>query len=102
MARSGRGKEIDGVIDRGAARLDTLPESVLVERVQKVAATTNWTIERLGDDWALFDETGQLDFEDRSLGTAAFLVGMYADPKEKPDAVVKRYYGDLFDLPGLS
>ena len=40
MSRGRRAKEIDSVIDVGAARLDKIPETELAERVQKLAATT--------------------------------------------------------------
>jgi hypothetical protein len=45
----------------------------------------------------LLDEDGRLDFEDSSLGSVAFLLGMYADSNEKPDTVINRYYSDLFE-----
>jgi len=97
MNRS-RAKEIDTVIDRGAARLDKLPETELAERVQKLAATTgSWRVNRVNDTWVLLDNDGLVDFEDRSLGSVAFLLGIYADSKENPDTVIKRYYGDLFE-----
>jgi len=98
MSRGSKGKEIDGVIDRGAALLDKLPETALAERVQRIAASTGrWRVNRLDDSWVLLDEEGHLDFEDSSLGSVAFLLGMYADVSEKPDTVIKRYYGDLFE-----
>src|SRR5437764_8385681 len=98
MSRGSRAKEIDSVIDRGAARLDKLPETQLAERVQKLAATTGrWRVNRVNDTWVLLDEDGLLDFEDSSLGSVAFLLGMYADSKEKPDTVIDRYYNDLFE-----
>jgi hypothetical protein len=98
MSRGSRAKEIDSVIDRGAARLDKLPETELAERVQKLAATTGrWRVNRVNDTWVLLDEDGRLDFEDSSLGSVAFLLGMYADLNEKPDTVIDRYYSDLFE-----
>jgi hypothetical protein len=98
MSRGSRAKEIDSVIDRGAARLDKLPETELAERVQKLPATTGrWRVNRVNDTWVLLDEDGRLDFEDNSLGSVAFLLGMYADSKEKPDTVINRYNSDLFD-----
>lgn len=98
MSRGSRAKEIDTVIDRGAARLDKLPETDLAERVQKLAATTGrWRVNRVNDTWVLLDGDGLVYFEDSSLGSVAFLLGMYADAKEKPDTVINRYYGDLFD-----
>ena len=45
----------------------------------------------------LVDEDGLVDFEDSSLGSVAFLLGMYADSNEKPDTVIDRYYSDLFE-----
>lgn len=96
MSRGSRAKEIDGVIDRGAARLDKLPETELAERVQRIAASTGrWSVKRVNDTWVLLDEEGHVDFEDCSLGSVAFLLGMYAEANEKPDTVIKRYYGDL-------
>src|SRR5438045_4773308 len=98
MSRGRRAKEIDSVIDRGTARLDKLPETELAERVQKLAAITGrWRVNRVNDTWVLLDEDGHADFEDISLGSVAFLLGMYADVNEKPDTVIKRYYGDLFE-----
>ena len=98
MSRSSKAKDIDTLIDRGAARLEKLPESVLAERVQKLATTTGrWRVNRVNDTWVLLDEDGLVDFEDSALGSVAFLLGMYADSKEKPETVIKRYYGDLFD-----
>jgi hypothetical protein len=98
MSRGRRAKEIDSVIDRGAARLDKLPETELAESVQKLAATTGrWRVNRVNDTWVLLDEDGRLDFEDSSLGSVAFLLGMYADSNEKPDTVINRYYSDLFE-----
>lgn len=98
MSRSSKAKEIDGAIDRGAGRLDKLPEAELAERVQKIAATTGrWRVNRVNDTWVLIDEEDHVDFEDISLGTVAFLLGMYADVNEKPDTVIQRYYGDLFE-----
>jgi hypothetical protein len=98
MSRGRRAKEIDSVIDHGAARLDKLPEAELAERVQKLAATTGrWRVNRVNDTWVLVDEDGLVDFEDGSLGSVAFLLGMYADSKEKPDTVIDRYYNDLFE-----
>lgn len=45
MARAARGKEIEAVIARGAARLEKLPETVLAERVEKIAASTGkWKV----------------------------------------------------------
>ena len=77
MSRGRRAKEIDSVIDRGTARLDKLPETELAERVQKLAATTGrWRVKRVNDTWVLLDEDGRLDFEDRSLGSVAFLSGL--------------------------
>src|SRR2546423_10816811 len=98
MSRGRRAKEIDSVIDRGTARLDKLPKTALAERVQKLAATTGrWRVNRMNDTWVLLDEDGLIDFEDSSLGSVAFLLGMYADLKERPETVIKRYYGDLLD-----
>ena len=98
MARAAKRKDIDAVIDRGAARLDKLPETVLAERVQKIAASTGkWRANRVNDSWALLGENDHVDFEDTSLGSVAFLLGMYADPNERPEGIVKRYYGDLFE-----
>jgi hypothetical protein len=98
MGRGSKAKQIDAVIDRGAARLDTLPETDLAARVQKLAAATGrWRVNRVNDNWVLLDEDGHVDFEDSSLGSVAFLLGMYADVNEKPDTVIKRYYGDLFE-----
>lgn len=98
MSRSSKVKNIETVIDRGAARLEKLPESALAERVHKVAAMTGrWRVDRVNDTWVLLDEDGLVDFEDSSLGSVAFLLGMYADPKERPETVIKRYYGDLLD-----
>jgi hypothetical protein len=98
MSRSSRVKDIDTLIDRGAAGLEKLPGSALAERVQKLAATTGrWRVDRVNDTWVLLDEDGLIEFEDSSLGTVAFLLGMYADSKERPETVIKRYYGDLLD-----
>jgi hypothetical protein len=98
MSRGSRAKEIDSVIDRGAARLDKLPETELAERVQKLAATTGrWRVNRVNDTWVLLDEHGLIDFEDSSLGSVAFLLGMYADPNQKPHTIMDRYYSDLFE-----
>jgi hypothetical protein len=98
MSRGSKAKDIDTVIDRAAARLDKLPETELAERVQKIAATMGrWRVNRVNDLWVLLDEDGHVDFEDSSLGSVAFLLGMYADLNEKPDTVIKRYYGDLFE-----
>ena len=98
MARASKRKDIDAVIDRGAARLEKLPETVLAERVEKIAASTGkWKVNRMNDAWALIGENDHVDFEDASLGSVAFLLAMYADPKEKPEGIVKRYYGDLFE-----
>ena len=98
MSRGSKAKDIDSVIDRGAARLDKLPESELAERVQRVAAATGrWRVNRVNDSWVLLDEDGHVDFEDSSLGSVAFLLGIYADLKEKPDTVITRNYGDLFE-----
>lgn len=98
MGRGSKAKQIDAVIDRGAARLDTLPETDLAARVQKLAAATGrWRVNRVNDNWVLLDEDGHVDFEDSSLGSVAFLLGMYIDVNEKPDTVIKRYYGDLFE-----
>ena len=98
MSRSSKAKEIDAVIDRGAARLDKLPETVLAERVQRIAASTaRWRVNRANDTWLLLDEEGHVDFEDSSLGSVAFLLGMYADVNGKTDTVIKRYYDDLFE-----
>ena len=47
--------------------------------------------------WVLIGENDHVDFEDTSLGSVAFLLGMYADPNEKPERILKRYYGDLFE-----
>jgi hypothetical protein len=97
MARAAKKKDIDAVIDRGAARLEKLPETVLAERVEKIAASTGkWRVNRVNDVWVLIGENDQVDFEDSSLGSVAFLLGMYADPNEKPEGIIKRYYGDLF------
>jgi hypothetical protein len=98
MSRRSKVKDIDTLIDRGAARLENLPESALAERVQMLAATTGrWRVNRVNDTWVLLDEDGLIEFEDSSLGTVAFLLGMYADLKERPEMVIKRYYGDLLD-----
>ena len=98
MARAAKIKNIDVVIDRGAARLEKLPGTVLAERVQKIAASTGkWRVNRVNNSWVLIGENDQVDFEDTSLGSVAFLLGMYADPNEKPERVIKRYYGDLFE-----
>jgi hypothetical protein len=98
MSRSSKVKDIDTLIDRGAARLEKLPESALAERVQKLAATiARWRVNRVNDTWVLMDEDGRIDFEDSSLGSVAFLLGMYADLKERPETVIERYYGDLLD-----
>ena len=98
MGRGKRGKEIDAVIDRGAAHLDSLAETEVAERVQKLAAMTGrWRVNRVNDTWVLIDEEDHVDFEDTSLGSVAFLLGMYADVNEKPDTVIERYYGDLFE-----
>ena len=98
MSRGSRANGIDAVIDRGAMRLDKLSETVLAERVQKLAGTTGrWRVNRVNGTWALLDEEGFVDFEDSSLGSVAFLLGMYADSKEKPDTVINRYYSDLFE-----
>ena len=43
------------------------------------------------------DEHGLIDFEDSSLGSVAFLLGMYADPNEKPHTIIDRYYSYLFE-----
>ena len=98
MSRRSKVKDIDTLIDRGAARLEELPETALAERVQKLAATTGrWRVNRVNDTWVLLDEDSLIDFEDSSLGSVAFLLGMYADLKERPETVIKRYYGDLLD-----
>ena len=98
MSRRSKVKDIDTLIDRGTARLEELPEAALAERVQKLAATIGrWRVNRVNDTWVLLDEDGLIDFEDSSLGSVAFLLGMYADVNEKPDTVIKRYYGDLFE-----
>jgi hypothetical protein len=98
MSRRSKVKDIDTLIDRGAARLENLPESALAERVQMLAATTGrWRVNRVNDTWVLLDEDGLIEFEDSSLGTVAFLLGMYADLKERPEMVIERYYGDLLD-----
>src|SRR5437016_10098223 len=98
MSRRSKVKDIDTLIDRGAARLEELPETALAERVQKLAATTGrWRVNRVNDTWVLLDEDGRIDFEDSSLGSVAFLLGMYADSNEKPDTVINRYYSDLFE-----
>jgi hypothetical protein len=97
MARR-RGSELDSIIDRGSSRLDTLPQTVLAERVERIAASTGkWRVNRVNNAWVLIDEHDHVDFEDISLGSVAFLLGMYADPKEKPEAIIRRYYGDLFE-----
>lgn len=65
MSRGSKAKEIDGAIDRRAARLDKLPEAELAERVQKVAETKErWRINRVNDTWVLIDEEDHVDFED--------------------------------------
>jgi hypothetical protein len=98
MSRRSKAKEIDAVIDRGASRLDKLPEAELAERVQRIAASTGrWRVNRVDDTWVLLDADDHVDFEDSSLGSVAFLLGMYADVNEKPETVIKRYYGDLFE-----
>jgi hypothetical protein len=98
MSRRSKVKDIDTLIDRGAARLENLPESALAERVQMLAATTGrWRVNRVNDTWVLLDEDGLIEFEDSSLGTVAFLLGMYADLKERPEMVIERYSGDLLD-----
>ena len=98
MSRRSKVKDIDTLIDRGAARLEELPETALAERVQKLAATTGrWRVNRVNDTWVLLDEDGLIDFEDSSLGSVAFLLGMYADLNEKPDTVITRNYGDPFE-----
>ena len=56
-----------------------------------------WRVNRVNDSWVLVDEDGRVDFEDSSLGSVAFLLGMYADLNEKPDTVIDRYYSDLFE-----
>jgi hypothetical protein len=97
MARRRR-NELDSIIDREASRLDTLPQTVLAERVEQIAASTGkWRVNRVNDTWVLINEDDQVDFEDSSLGSVALLLGMYADPKEKPEAIIRRYYGDLFE-----
>jgi hypothetical protein len=97
MARPSKKKDIDAVIDRGAARLEKLPETMLAERVEKIAASTDkWRVNRINGSWVLLGENDRVDFEDTSLGSIAFLLGMYADPNEKPEGIIKRYYGDLF------
>ena len=61
MSRSSKVKDIDALIDRGAARLEKLPESALAERVQKLAATTGrWRVNGVNDTWVLLDEDGLL------------------------------------------
>ena len=98
MRRRTRGKEVENVIDRESARLDGLPEATLAQRVQKIAADRGrWSVKRLNGNWALFDENGLTDFEDSSLGSVAFLLGLYMDLNESPDTVVERFYGDLFE-----
>jgi len=88
----------DAVIDRGAAHLDSLAETEVAERVQKLAAMTGrWRVNRVNDTWVLIDEEDHVDFEDTSLGSVAFLLGMYADASATPDTVIERYYGDLFE-----
>jgi hypothetical protein len=48
MGRAAKTKNIDVVIDRGAARLEKLPESVLAKRVEKIAASTGkWRVHRV-------------------------------------------------------
>lgn len=70
---------------------------MLAERAQQIAASTGrWRINRVGDMWVLLDQDDRVDFEDASLGSVAFLVALYADSREKPNNVLKRYYGDLF------
>ena len=97
MARRRR-NEVDSIIDSGASRLDTLPETVLAERVEPIAESTGkWRVNRVNDAWVLIEEDDHVDFEDISLGSVAFLLAMYADPKEKPEAIISRYYGDLFE-----
>jgi hypothetical protein len=98
MGRAAKTKNIDVVIDRGAARLEKLPESVLAKGVEKIAASTGkWRVHRVNDGWVLIGENDHVDFEDTSLESVAFLLGMYADPNEKPERILKRYYGDLFE-----
>ncbi len=98
MRRRTRGKEVENVIDRESARLDDLPEATLAQRVQKIAADRGrWSVKRLNGNWALFDENGLTDFEDSSLGSVAFLLGLYMDLNESPDTVVERFHGDLFE-----
>jgi hypothetical protein len=103
MARASKRKDIDALIDRGAERLEKLPETVLAERVQKIAASTGkWRVNRVNNSWVLIGENDHVDFEDASLGSVAFLLGMYADPNEKPEGIVKRYYGDLFEADSIN
>lgn len=98
MARAAKRKDIDTVIDQGAARLEKLPEALLAERVEKIAASTGkWKVNRVNDSWVLIGENDHVDFEDTGLGSVAFLLGMYADPNEKTERIIKRYYGDLFE-----
>ncbi|MBV9501420.1 MAG: hypothetical protein JO138_18795 [Acidobacteriaceae bacterium] len=97
MART-RNRNVESIIDRGAARLDKLPELVLAERVERLAATTaRWRVNRVNNTWVLIGENDHVHFEDTSLGTVAYLLGMYADPNGKPDTVIRRYYSDLFE-----
>jgi len=97
MARRRR-SEVDSIIDSGASRLDTLPQTVLAERVERIAGSTGkWRVNRVNDAWVLINEDDQVDFEDTSLGSVAFLLSMYVDPKEKPETIIRRYYGDLFE-----
>ena len=49
----------------------------------------------------MIGENDHVDFEDTSLGSVAFLLGMYADPNGKPEGIVKRYYGDLFEADSI-
>ena len=65
------------------------------------ASTGKWRVNRVHDTWVLIGENDQVDFEDTSLGSVAFLLGMYADPNEKPEGIVKRYYGDLFEAASI-
>lgn len=98
MARARKSKEIDRIIDEGASRLGKLTEQVLAERAQQIASSTGrWRINRVGEMWVMLDQDDRVEFEDSGIPTIAFLIEMYADPREKPQAVVKRFYGDLFE-----
>ena len=103
MRRSKERKDkIEQIIDRGAARLDTLPVPVLAERIHQLAATTGWSVKKQDNgNWTLSDPDGLTRFEDTSLGSVALVIGMNADMNQKPDTVLKRYYADLFERDDL-